>query len=352
MVETHGGWGARAQSDAARQRGLTRRGFVLGSILAVTGLLPTRDVDAMQSPGRSAATDASGAGPLLFGVWQPGAPWEMTPLLELERRLGGAFDVVMWYQGWGAANRALDTQLLAAVADRGATPIITWEPWDYTRGITQPQYRLRRIAQGAFDRYITSWARGLAQYGRPVLLRFAHEANAKHYPWSIGVNGNTVSDFLAAWNRIVTLFRRNGATNVRWVWSMNVEYPGTTPLEQLYPGDDRVDIVGLDGYNGGTALDWGGWLTFTDIFAATYDKVTTLSQRPIFVTEVACAEEGGSKAEWIRRAFGQELPERFPRIRAVIWFNERKETDWRIESSAESLAAFREAMATVRTSTR
>jgi hypothetical protein len=35
----------------------------------------------------------------------------------------------------------------------------------------------------------------------------------------------------------------------------------------------------------------------------------------------------------------------FPAIRAVIWFNENKETDWRIESSRTAQAAFDQAVA-------
>jgi hypothetical protein len=35
------------------------------------------------------------------------------------------------------------------------------------------------------------------------------------------------------------------------------------------------------------------------------------------------------------------LPARFPRLRAVVWFDQNKETDWRVNSSDAALAAFR-----------
>jgi hypothetical protein len=38
---------------------------------------------------------------------------------------------------------------------------------------------------------------------------------------------------------------------------------------------------------------------------------------------------------------GRELARRFPDVRALVWFDANKETDWRIDSSAASLAAFR-----------
>jgi hypothetical protein len=35
------------------------------------------------------------------------------------------------------------------------------------------------------------------------------------------------------------------------------------------------------------------------------------------------------------------VPSRFPRVRAVVWFHEDKETDWRVNSSSAALAAYR-----------
>jgi hypothetical protein len=34
----------------------------------------------------------------------------------------------------------------------------------------------------------------------------------------------------------------------------------------------------------------------------------------------------------------------FPRLAAIVWFNERKEADWRIESSNGALRAFASAL--------
>ena len=35
----------------------------------------------------------------------------------------------------------------------------------------------------------------------------------------------------------------------------------------------------------------------------------------------------------------------FPRLEAIVWFNQDKEQDWRIDSSDRSLQTFREALA-------
>jgi beta-mannanase len=277
-----------------------------------------------------------------LGVWQPGISADLSSLTAFERQVGRRAAIVHWYQGWGATNRGLDTALISQVTQRGSTPMITWEPWDYTQGVDQPAYRLRNIADGQFDGYIHEWATGLAAFKRPVLIRFAHEMNHPVYPWAVGVNGNTAEDYVAAWRHIHDIFVASGATNVSWVWSPLIWWEGAMPLEPLFPGDDYVDWVALDGYN---HVDWGGWQSFSNLFSASYQKLTALSTKPVMIAEVAASEPGGSKARWITDAYSQAIPSQFPHIKAVVWFNEAKEADWRVNSSASSLQSFRKAVA-------
>lgn len=273
----------------------------------------------------------------------------MSALTSFESRVNKKMAIVMWYQGWGAGNAAYDPNIMQAVANNGSVPLITWEPWNYAdpRGVNQGNFSTVRIAAGDFDNYVRSWAQGIKSYGRPVFLRFAHEMNARSYPWSIGVNGNTSQSYVAAWQRIHGIFAAAGATNVRWLWSPNVKYEGTTPFADVFPGDAYVDWIGIDGYNGGTALSWGGWQPFGQIFAASYHDLSRLSQKPIMIAETGSVEPGGSKAAWITDAMLTQLPQNFPRVRAFVWFNENRagEADWRIESSAGALAAYAQAAA-------
>ncbi len=282
--------------------------------------------------------------PPAIGAYVDGAPWDPAGWDRFIRLVGRPPAILMWYQGWGAEEPDFKPEFLDRAYALGAVPMVSWEPWDYRRGLDQPEYALRNIVAGHFDPYIRTWARRSAAYGRSYLLRFAHEMNTGAYPWGYGVNGNRPEEYVLAWRHIRRIFAEEGAHNVRWVWAPNVEYPGTGPLEALFPGDEWVDWVGLDGYNGGTALPWGGWLSFAEIFGPTYRRLAALSARPMLVTETASVEEGGNKADWVRSAFLKEVPEQFPRIRAVIWFHARKEADWRVDSSAGSLAAFREAL--------
>jgi beta-mannanase len=285
---------------------------------------------------------------ITLGTYIAGAPEDPAKIDEFAKMVGASPALVMWYQDWAHRDmKNFNPTLMNAVTTRGAIPVVTWEPWDDTQGPFQPAYALRTIIAGNYDHYIQQWAHDARVWGHLIYLRFAHEMNGDWYPWSQGVNGNTPAEYVAAWRHIVRIFREEGATNVQWIWSPNVIYDGSTPLSELYPGDNYVDWVGLDGYNGGPALSHK-WLSFDLVFAPSYEALANLTSKPMMITETASAEAGGDKAAWIRQGLLEDLPVKFPRVRAVIWFNENKETDWRVNSSMQSLAAYREVVAALK----
>ena len=158
--------------------------------------------------------DDSAPRPQRVAAWQPIRP---------ERdQCAGARDPEA-HQGRHVVRRLGSTQpnveQLEAIAARGSTPEITWEPWNALNPVRyQPKYRLRNIVAGHFDPYIRAWANTLAAYERPV-RRFAQEMNGGWYPWSERSNGNRPHEFVRAWRHIHDIFRAAGATNVEWVWS-------------------------------------------------------------------------------------------------------------------------------------
>jgi beta-mannanase len=275
---------------------------------------------------------------VLFGVSTPSGPYNLAEVDQFEADAGKRVGLIMYFQGW--PYDPFRTDLANGVAARGAIPEITWEPWDYTLGLNQPDYSLARIIDGTHDPYITAFAQSAKDFGKTVFIRFAHEMNTNYYPWCEGVNGNyTAGQFVSAWQHVVGIFRSVGATNVKWVWSPNVSYSGTTPLAQLYPGDAWVDWVALDGYNGGTALPYGGWQSFEQVFGPSLAELATVTtSKPVMIGETASVEQGGSKPDWITAKFAQLAIH--PEIKAFVWFNQNKEADWRIESSDPSRQSF------------
>src|SRR5205823_6909101 len=103
---------------------------------------------------------------------------------------------------------------------------------------------------------------------------------------------NTTASYIAMWRHVHDVFVEEGATNVRWVWSPNVDYPGATPFEAMYPGDDYVDWVALDGYNWGGSNGYTPWRSFTGVFGASYFRLARLTTKPLMIAEVGCVEVG------------------------------------------------------------
>ena len=301
---------------------------------------PTPEPAVRRAPTPVALPDP---GPVALGLFVPGAPADPRPLDALAETIARMPAFVCWYEAWGTAEavtgETIGLDKLQTVVNRGATPLITWEPWDPEAGVEQPAYRAATIAGGAFDAYVDAWATRLASWNGPVYLRMFHELNAPWYPWGAGVNGNAPENLVAAWRHVRGRFDRAGAGNVRWVWCPDAGL-GETPLAELYPGDDVVDWVGLDGYNWGEVNPETGWRSFAEIFGPAYDALGRLTDRPLMVAETASSGQGGDKAAWIAEAFAA-LPERFPRVRALSWFDEATAgADWPVTSSPEALATF------------
>lgn len=283
---------------------------------------------------------------MLVGAYIPGGAQDMTLLDSFEMMIGHRIAFVPWYQPWGYSSgwysAPLDITALNAAAARGATPLITWEAWGPVNG-HDPSH-VANILSGQFDAYIDSWAYGLQAFGKPVYLRLFHEMNNQSYPWAYGTNGNSADDLINAWRYVHDRFARAGATNVRWVWSPNTENSLVT-FSDLYPGDAYVDWFGVDGYNGGTALPWGGWLTAQQVFERSYRSFQALNAgKPIMIAETSSVEQGGSKAQWITDLFATALPQAFPNVHAIIWFDEdlaaKGQANWKVDSSATALQSF------------
>ena len=268
---------------------------------------------------------------------------------NFENDIGRSIDIFHFFY---AVGDDFNAGALRSLSQQGKTIMVTWEPWDPGAAdpVNQPDYQLQNITSGNFDGDIHRWARQLRDFGYPIRFRPMPEMNGNWTVWSGIANGNQPSDFIPAWRHIHDIFVQEGATNVEFVWSPNVNSDSAgaaATFNTYYPGDAYVDYLGLDGYNWGTTQntpEWTSlWQDFTAIFGPSYDEFTVRTAKPVMVCETASAELGGSKPGWITDTFAR-LPVRFPRIESLVWFNTNKETDWRVNSSPGSLEAFRNAV--------
>jgi len=123
--------------------------------------------------------------------------------------------------------------------------------------------------------------------------------NIKRYHWGLEADkfGPTAPRvYRYIFRHVVDVFRRAGASRVVWVFCPNAE---SQPLSQeaawnsirnYYPGDEYVDILGIDGYNWGTTQKqashgWDShWLSFEEVFKQGYTELRAISpDKPLIV---------------------------------------------------------------------
>jgi beta-mannanase len=286
-----------------------------------------------------------------IGIYVPGA-LESGPrqAKAFESSTGRKVAILSFYEAWGNGNGP-DIEGIESCLKQGFTPMITWEPWQLKapeasgRPEDQKEYSLAALASGRYDGYMRKWALDLKRISSPVFLRPMHEMNGNWYPWCGKVNGNTPQGYVAAWRHVRSIFRDTGSDGtVSWVWSPYAESVLDEPgdgLDRYFPGVENVDWLALDGYNWGSTRKWSRWRTFEEIFGKAYQRLSSLAAgKPLMIAETGCAEEGGGKNLWIQEA-ANALRNRFASVKALVWFDVNKECDWRIESSQQSLSAFR-----------
>ena len=243
------------------------------------------------------------------------------------REHGARPRIVNWYQQWLSGEQRFRTDWALRVFRQGAVPMVTWEPWSAPKGeihtALQPDINLQQIAGGAHDAYIRAYARTVAAFGQPVLIRLAHEMNGTWYPWGVHVNGNTPALYVKAWRHVHRLFDAAGADNVSWVWSINnIEgRPGENhDLAEYYPGPRWVDWVSTSGFNWGDAYSWSSWRTGDSLFGGTYTALSAFG-KPIMISEIGTTGSGGDAYSWIGETLAT-LRTDYPLLRAVAFYDD------------------------------
>jgi beta-mannanase len=282
-----------------------------------------------------------------YGYGNP--PWDMRSQDAFEAHAGKKASLMAIGVAWGSSTPNFQPAAMDTIRNRGSIPFVSWQPDVPGAGVNQPDYQLSDISSGRYDGYITSFAQAAKAWGHPFFLRFAWEMNGNWFPWAEAVNGNQPGQYVQAWRHVHDIFNSVGASNVTWVWCPNIDWPGSgfPALGGLYPGDAYVDWTCLDVYNTG----YGGyWHSFDQLARGTYNLITgTLApSKPVVIAETASTEQGGSKAAWISDLLGTQLPQNYPRIKALLWFNWALAGDWPIETSASAQSAFATGIASSR----
>lgn len=296
--------------------------------------------------GACSAKDVKQGQPPFWGVALEGYPVTDQMLEQAEKGTGLFPELVVFFLQWPShpVSEGFPSDTLERIWKNGSLPCITWEPMFYngSEEITIPH---QQVLSGRYDIYLNAFAQQARSWGRPFILRFAHEMNIQRYHWGTQSNqyGPQSPEIYRAMHAYVfEIFQKAGAQNVLWAFCPNAEsVPNTSydktaswnRLSNYYPGDGFVDILGMDGYNWGTTQTmernrWtSSWKSFEEIFSLARKELLSLgASKPLFVFETASANEGGDKGVWIREAFSTT---REWKITGLAWFHSNKEVDWR-----------------------
>src|ERR1022692_1250156 len=212
-----------------------------------------------------------------LGVYEARVPDSYTGVTAFTTATGVRPRLVVYYSGWLEPFRA---SFATIALEHGAVPLVQIEP----TGVS-----LTAIASGRYDRYLTSYAEAVRAYSHPVILSFGHEMNGSWYSWAYRHTSPTA--FVAAWRHIVTLFRAIGASNVTWLWTVNIidTQNGSIPAPgPWWPGRSYVTWVGIDGYY--LKSPW----KFAPLFGPTIAAVRELTRHdPILIAETGAAPAAG-----------------------------------------------------------
>src|SRR6478736_5030976 len=301
-----------------------------------------------------------------FGMYTEQAPFNWATFDDAANEVGRQQSMVGFFGGWDEAYRA---NAVTRAWQRGMLPMLTWESRPIASGndvVDEPDYTLPKIIAGDFDAYLTQYAKDIASTGLPLAIRLDHEMNGVWYPWAeqtgsgAPINGNNVGDYVKMWQHVHDVFEANGANQyVIWVWAPNIvnnlpaANQSTDFLRSLYPGDAYVDWVGVSGYQR-PPYKSDNDATFGYTFDRTLNQLREITDKKILLAEVGASEVGGTKPAWVKSFFEGFDPGRNDDVIGFAWFNLAVTTyvdgqlatnDWRVDSRANSLEAFRTGLA-------
>lgn len=265
----------------------------------------------------------------------------------MERWLDRSLDSQTLFEPWDSRQAELDAQFdrLTAIWEAGRVPLLTWEPYTPTPAATPTDVVPRALA-GEYDDYFRRWTTALAEWvagpdgdlgtddDRRLYLRPMHEPNGDWYPWSPAGGSLSPAEYVRLWRRLHRLVSETGVGDcVAWIWAVNHVDVGETTAEDLFPGDDVVDVLGVDGFNWGASQPWSSWNEPETVFGEMFDRVRAVSLRPLCVPEfgsTSVTSEGtdiGRKGAWLRTAFDYFADEG---VVLAAYFDVEKETDWQV----------------------
>jgi Glycosyl hydrolase family 26 len=199
-------------------------------------------------------------------------------------------------------------------------------------------------AAGAYDGHARALARNLVAAGLGnSVIRLAPEANDSSYPYSIQDSAADLDQWRQFWRQTVLAMRSVPGANFLFDWCINA-HERPIQLRKWYPGDDVVDIVGIDAYDAGVSAGRDRWQTIYDqsdgigdvlAFAKAHDKPISIPEWGLWAAGPSLG--GGDDPDYINQIAAVVRSDRV--AYQAYFYNQAAQS--LLDSSSASMDAYR-----------
>ncbi|KAL5392065.1 hypothetical protein PMIN02_006289 [Paraphaeosphaeria minitans] len=233
-------------------------------------------------------------------------------MAEVNSKLGARASTYGWYAQ--ITSSGFDGSQLLAVKDdivaSGAVFVAS----------VMPSVNFNEITEDV-ARQVAAVMKQFTDAGVTVWLRYAHEMN-----WYVsdGTYHGSSADFLTSWKNIYNAACKDNA-KVSCFWSPN-QAGSASDLEPWWPGEDYVDLVGIDCYPR-SGDDTSSNELFDRLYGSFYDAYSKPYGLPFAIGETGAG--AGQKEQWLKTLVTQEKS-KYPNYVSMSWFEFDKEADFQI----------------------
>lgn len=291
-----------------------------------------------------------------------------------EKRMNYKFPVISKYvhYSWDGFSEGLPMDFARKADADGRILQISYQYTSHNNtelmGYT-PVLDIYRGKKEAMDK-LHGFAKQIKEYGKPLLFRLNNEMNTDWTSYCALVNMGDPDIFIDTWIKMYNIFEEEGVNNAIWIFNaFDFSYPPGNWSNYLnyLPPSDYVHMIGLTGYNFARNSMWKSFQSIYD--AITEDYMRYFSKWPWIISEFACGydyklasnaenietanEELKKQTQWVKEMFDCFEENRYPNIKAAIWFSANDYDENHVisnpfsldESSDETINAFKDGFA-------
>ena len=155
----------------------------------------------------------------------------------------------------------------------------------------------------------------------PVLFRPWHEHTGSWFWW--GKDHCSVKEYTALWEMTRRHFDSAGVNNLLYAYSPDLQGAGAIYMER-YPGDQYVDLLGLDGYHRNNEEGIAAYQSSLNTILSFMTEEGRKRDKPIALTETGL--EAIPIADWWTSVLFPVL-DRYPVSYVLVWRNARERPD-------------------------